>query len=83
MQRAESLRVCWTGAPVSDDVRRCEVRANGHDHSHPHHQVLRCSDSCRREDGFRLIDVLSCKALLNNIIKKADAEAGGFNHLFK
>lgn len=43
--------------------------------------MLRWSDFCRIEDGFGRIDVLSCKALLNNIIiwlcASLDAKAGG------
>jgi hypothetical protein len=44
--------------------------ADGPDHGQPHHQTFRYNDLYRQDGGFGLIDVLSCKAWLNNIIKK-------------
>jgi hypothetical protein len=63
------VRVCLTGAPVLDDVRRCEPRAHDPDHGHRLHQACRCCDYSPRT-GFGLIYVLSCMALVTNSIEK-------------
>jgi hypothetical protein len=65
----QTLKVYWTGFSSLYDVPSCEVRAYNLDHGHPHRQACRCMDTCRQDSGFRLIDVLSCKVLLNKIIK--------------
>jgi hypothetical protein len=52
------------------DVGRWEVRAHVPDHCDPHHQTCRCNDRYHQQDGFRLVDIFLCMALLDNIIKK-------------
>jgi hypothetical protein len=65
-----SLRVIWTGAPVLDDV---------HIGARSGHKALimaipssfcRCCFIPKKESSFGLIDVLSYKVLVNNLIKK-------------
>jgi hypothetical protein len=39
------------------------------DYGHRHHQACMCSEACHQEGFFGWIHILSCKTLLNNVIK--------------